>query len=134
MKNQLMKRMITAALVAATLASQAIAQLDPGDHWVMQGGAKVGEIYRAPGATMYAEHWVLFANYVEPSNTNGVKTTIVPAPQQLYRSEADFLLHSPWGTGFRYMHVGSNESQKLPAGKLANGNQLYSRRSRRGNR
>src|SRR5438094_9435119 len=74
---------VTAVLVALAIASRAGAQIDPGNFDIVQGGAKVGEIFvpaRTPGAREYVEHWVLFQTYVYPGPNAVVTTELRPAP------------------------------------------------------
>ena len=105
---------LVACLGAFTMVS---AQIDPYFYELVQNGVPVGIIYvpdRAPGATLYAEHWILFPNYVYPGANHRVVTEIVPSDRQHYTSEADFFRRAPWGTGFRYVHVAANDTTMLP--------------------
>lgn len=107
---------LTAALVALVVASRAQAQIDPGNFDIVQGGAKVGEVFvpaRAPGAQQYIEHWVLFQAYVYPGPNAPLTTAIRPAPAR-YTSTADFINRVPWGTGFRYVRVVADDRDTLP--------------------
>src|SRR5262245_55903024 len=88
------------ALLLVRAAAPAHAQLDGGlrslELW--QGGAKVGEVYvpaRAPGATTYAEDWVLFPGYVYPSGDGTVEVALRPGGPA-YESEADFFARVPF--------------------------------------
>ena len=108
-------------LVAGLAASVAFAQLDPGFHWIAQNGVRVGEIYVPPRANngLYAEHWILYPNYVYPSPSNGVKTEIVPVADNdssnpKYKSEADFFTRARFGPGYRYVAVTANDSTRFP--------------------
>ncbi len=113
------KKIFAVAALAACLGAFSIvsAQIDPLTYELVQSGVPVGIIYvpdRAPGATLYAERWILFPNYVYPGANNHVVTEIVPAERQFYTSEADFFRRAPWGTGFRYVHVASTDTTMLP--------------------
>ena len=93
------------------------AQLDPDWHAILQNGAQAGIIYvpeRAAGSPVYAEHWILFPNYVYPNATNPVVTEIVPAAGSRYSSDEDFFRAAPWGTGYRYVRVLSYDTTTLP--------------------
>jgi hypothetical protein len=99
----------------ACLGTVALAQLDPGVSAVYQNGAKVGEIY-VPARTdqgLYAEHWILYPNYAYVGQ-GGAEIKIVPDPNKNYASEADFFARAPFGPGYRYVHVTSEDSAKLP--------------------
>ena len=114
--NYMRRSFAIGALIACLCATTAFAQLDPGSFPIYQNGAQVGVIYvpdRAANTSLYAEHWILFPNYVYPSATNGVRTEILPAEQR-YTSEADFFRSAPWGPGFRYVHVASTDTTILP--------------------
>jgi hypothetical protein len=110
------------ALVALTIAKASAistrAQLDPGDFVILQNGVQVGEIYvpeRAPRATQYVEHWVLYNGYVYPSKDHSeLKTEIRVARKSGYQSEADFFARAPFGPGFRYVRVDCTEADRLP--------------------
>ena len=113
------KKIFAVAALAACLGGFTIAsaQLDPGAHQIFQNGLQVGMIYvpnRDAGATLYAEDWILFPNYQYPNARNQVVTELVPDMRQSYTSEADFFRRAPWGTGFRYVHVASNDTTTLP--------------------
>ncbi|MGH9768201.1 MAG: hypothetical protein ACREAB_12265 [Blastocatellia bacterium] len=95
------------------------AQLDPTPWYeIFQNGIKTGEIYvpdRDLKAVHYAEHWVLFNNYVYPGRDPELVTTIrVGRGRGGYESEADFFARAPWGPGFRYVRVDSTDTDKLP--------------------
>ena len=98
--------------------TMAFAQIDSGSFQIFQNGAIVGQIYvpaRAAGTTLYAEHWVLYSNYVYPNARNNVKTEIVADPTKNYANETEFFRAVPWGPGFRYVHVTSNDTTTLPS-------------------
>ena len=114
-----MKKIFAGAALVACLGAFTIvsAQIDPFSYELVQNGVQVGIIYvpdRAPGTMLYAEHWILFPNYVYPGARNHIVTEIVPAERQFYTSEADFFRRAPWGTGFRYVHVASTDTTMLP--------------------
>ena len=91
-------------------------QLDPGNFDIFQQGRKVGEIFgppRAAGQTRYAEHWVLFRDYVYPGGGSSPKTEI-DAARRSYASEEDFFARVPWGPGFRYVRVEAADADRLP--------------------
>jgi hypothetical protein len=108
-------------LVTLALAIPAQAQLDNGPHDIFQtddfgNQVKVGEIYvpqRAPGATSYVEHWVLFENYTYHNAENRVITIIRPS-QRTTRSEEEFLAGIPNRPGVRYVRVDCTETLMLP--------------------
>lgn len=113
--------LLVAILVTLALPFPTQAQVDPGLHDIFQTDGfgdrvKVGEIYvpqRAPGATSYLEHWVLFDNYVYPSAKAPVVTFIRPSRSR-YASEEDFFARVAWGPGFRYVRVDSFDTDRLP--------------------
>jgi hypothetical protein len=72
-------------------------------------GQKVGEIYvaRAPGASTYVEHWVMFDSFEYPD-------VIRPAEDQPYTSEQDFLARVPFGPGYRYARWDVAEQSRIP--------------------
>jgi hypothetical protein len=93
----------------------AFAQVDPGTCKIYQNGVQVGEIY-VPARTdqgLYVEHWILYPNYVYVGQ-GGAKMEIVPAAKQLYSSGADFFARAPFGPGYRYVHVTSEDGTHLP--------------------
>jgi len=119
--NQTMKRAIAVVLLACLGATLAFAQLDGGTNMIVQNGVQVGEIYVPPHGSqgLYAEHWILYPNYIYPNATNGVKTEIVPISNDdpknpNYTSEADFFARAEFGAGYRYVHVTSNDSTRFP--------------------
>ena len=94
------------------------AQLDVGNRAfdIYQREVKVGEIYRgedASGSEKYVEHWVLFDNYVYPSERNGIATELRPGGTE-YRDTSDFLARVPWEKGYRYVRVDCNDTATLP--------------------
>jgi hypothetical protein len=115
--RQIFKQIGAAVLLIACLnLSVAFAQLDPGMCGIYQNGAQVGEIY-VPGRSsqsLYVEHWILYPNYVYPNARNGIKTEIIPETNNSYTSEADFLTRAPFGPGYRYVRVTSNDTERLP--------------------
>ena len=114
--NYMKRGFVIGVLIACLGATTVFAQLDPGSFPIYQNGAQVGVIYvpdRAANSSLYAEHWILFPNYVYPNATNGVRTEIVSAERR-YTSETDFFRSTPWGPGFRYVHVVSTDTTNLP--------------------
>jgi hypothetical protein len=107
--------LIAAPIVAGlTLASRA--QLDPGSFEIRQKRRTVGEIFvpaRAPGATRYVEHWVLFPEYAYPAPDDPTATRI-GVSRRAYASDQDFFARVPWGPGFRYVTIDVAESSTLP--------------------
>ena len=96
--------------------SVAFAQFDPGDCRIYQNGVQVGEIH-VPGKasqSLYVEHWVLYPNYVYPNGRNGIQTEFVPGTTSSCASEADFFARAPFGPGYRYVRVTSNDTDLLP--------------------
>jgi hypothetical protein len=76
----------------------------------------VGEIH-VPGKasqSLYIEHWILYPNYVYPNAHNGIRTDILPDINLSYASEADFFAHAPFGPGYRYVRVTSDDTDLLP--------------------
>ena len=119
--NPTMKRAAALALILACLGAltMAFAQIQPDQYALYEDGVLAGEIYvpdRAPGQSLYAEHWILYPNYVYPSKANGIKLEIVPAPETAthYTSEADFFARAPFGPGYRYVHTACNDTARLP--------------------
>jgi hypothetical protein len=103
-------------LVACLTMSLAFAQLDPGDCRIYQNGVQVGEIY-VPGwssQSLYVEHWILYPNYVYPNARNGIKTEIIRDTNASYTSETDFFARAPFGPGYRYVRVTSNDTDRMP--------------------
>ena len=114
--NYMKRSFVIGVLIASLGATTVFAQIDPGSFPIYQNRIQVGVIYvpdRAANTSLYAEHWILFPNYVYPNATNGVTTEIMPA-QQMYTSEADFFRRAPWGRGFRYVHVAATDTTILP--------------------
>ena len=114
-----MKKLIAllALIVCIAGSTLLLAQLDPGVKVIYQNGVQAGIIYvpdRAAGSTLYAEHWILFPNYVYPNATSRVVTEIVPAAGSLYSTDEDFFRAAPWGTGYRYVRVLSYDTTTLP--------------------
>jgi hypothetical protein len=101
-------------MAALLVAGPAAAQLDPGNFDLVQEGRKVGEIFvpeRAPGATTYVEHWVLFPDYVNPDPETRGATRIRRARVQ-DASEADFFRRVRFGPDFRYVRIDVTESDQ----------------------
>jgi hypothetical protein len=117
MKTLLTKSIATLSLLLCLGSATLFGQIDPGVFQIFQNGALVGEIYvpaRATDATEYAEHWILYPNYVYPSPANGIKNEIVPVLRQVYTSEADFYRRAPFGPGYRYVHTACSDTAMLP--------------------
>jgi hypothetical protein len=119
--SQTLKRAVAMTLLACLGTAMAFGQLDPGMSRIIQNGVQVGEVYVPPRASqgLYAEHWILYPNYVYPSPSNGVKTEIVPIADgdpsnPNYKSEADFFARAPFGPGYRYVVVTCNDSTRFP--------------------
>jgi hypothetical protein len=113
------KRLFALALLMVCLggASLVFGQVDPGWFQIFQNGVLVGEIYvpsRTADTPQYAEHWILYPNYVYPSPANGVKDEVVPFPRQVYTSEADFYRRAPFGPGYRYVRTACSDTTTLP--------------------
>jgi|SRR5215469_15252034 len=104
------------ALVASLGASLAFAQFTPDWYKIYEDGVQVGEIYVPQWgiSSRYDEHWILYPNYVYPSPRTGVRAEIVPEPHSSYASETDFFARVPFGPGYRYVHVTSEDSAQLP--------------------
>jgi len=110
------KRLAVVIALIACLTTMASAQLDPGMCGIFENGVQVGEIYvpRWASESLYVEHWILYPNYVYPNARNGVHVEIVPEPNAKYTSEADFFARAPFGPGYRYVRVTSNDTGLLP--------------------
>jgi hypothetical protein len=124
-----MKTLRTTLLVAAALAGAHVgparAQVVP---WDLSYGLYeldpatgtdrlVGEVYREDtGATGYTEHWVLYPEYVYPSEANGLAVTIRPG-LSVYRNTEDFLARVPWAHGSRYVKTTCADGTTLPVAR-----------------
>ena len=114
--KQLAVRVAAALIVLICLTvSIASAQIDVGSFQLFQNGSLVGVIYVPAHASesLYAEHWILFANYQYPNARNGVKTQIVADSRTSYASEEEFYRRAPWATGYRYVYVMSHDMPAL---------------------
>ena len=111
-----LKRFAAVLALLACVGSMAIAQAPPGLFKIYQNGVEVGEIYtpQCASRSLYVEHWILYPNYVYPNARNGIKTEIVPDADASYASEADFFARAPFGPGYRYVHVTSEDGTQLP--------------------
>jgi hypothetical protein len=115
--SQTFKQIGTSVLLVACVSTPvAFGPLDPGDCRIYQNGVRVGEIH-VPGKasqSLYIEHWILYPTYVYPNTCNGIRTEIVPDTNLSYTSEADFFARAPFGPGFRYVRVTSNDPDIMP--------------------
>jgi hypothetical protein len=104
-------------LAGLCVATPAFAQLDYDTYDIYQGGVLVGTIYvpqRAADQPIYSEYWILFANYVYPSEKNPVTTQTAPSTGYHYTSVEDFFAKAPWGKGYRYVDIVALDSSALP--------------------
>lgn len=75
----------------------------------------VGEVYReGADPTRYTEHWVLYPNYVYPSERTDHAVTLAGAHAE-YRDAADFLARVPFERGARYARVACADTAERPA-------------------
>lgn len=114
-----------AAIGALTVHQTAArAQIDPfrssyGVYESRDGAPPVllGEIYRSDAdPTRYAEHWVLYPGFVNPSGTNGVVMSIRPG-LRAYRDLNDFFARVPFARGARYVHVDCLDTNERPVAR-----------------
>ena len=68
---------------------------------------------------LYAEHWILYPNYVYPNARKGIKAEIVPEANQTYTSEADFFGRAPFSAGFPLRLRNFQRQQPFPAALTA---------------
>jgi hypothetical protein len=108
-------------LALLAICTPAFAQLDYDTYDIYQGGVLVGTIYvperstdQATAQSVYAEYWILFPNYIYPSEKNPVTTQIAPATGYHYTSVQDFFTKAPWGAGCRFVNVIAVDSSVLP--------------------
>jgi hypothetical protein len=108
--------MLTAGiLLLAGLASAVTAQVDPGLRvYLYDRDLRVGEVFvpeRAPGASHYEEHWVLYKNYEYPG-PNNLRGLVIKAEssETPYRNADDFFARVPFRKGSKYIHVTATES------------------------
>jgi hypothetical protein len=84
---------------------------------VYEEGVLVGEIFRIDqDPSQYSEHWVLYPNYVYPSEKNGLSLEIRPGFRE-YRSTDDFFRRVPWGEGSRYVKTDCFDGNQLPVSR-----------------
>ncbi len=110
--------LIAWGLWAALFLEQTHAQIDP--QWfyeIEQNGKIAGVIYAPPrsaGGQEYAEHWVVFSNYVYPNGKNKVESRIRAQRKNPYASEKDFLTKYAIPPGGKYIRVNSSEFSQFP--------------------
>jgi hypothetical protein len=114
---------IVAALFCATLAVaitvttslQAQFPIDARSAFgIYQDGVLVGELMRVDeDPEKYVEHWVLYPDYVYPSERNGVVTEIVPGAIP-YDGLDDFFRNVPFEEGSRYVEATCADGTHLP--------------------
>jgi hypothetical protein len=110
-----------AAIAWPALAPRKVhAQIDPlkNPMTIWQNGQQVGMIFSPPDVGnrgLYLEHWILFPNYVYPSEAHQIRTDIVPNTALAYATEDEFFRAAPWGAGYRYVKVTAHDSTRLPA-------------------
>ncbi len=119
-RSNLIWLLVSTIAVSTVSLREAVAQIDPGLYGIEQGGKRVGVIYapaRTAGTTVYAEHWVLFSDYVYPDDKNRVETVIKAEPKNAFSSEKEFLGRYQIPTGGKYIRVDSSEFSKFPVKK-----------------
>ena len=108
-----------AVVMVLTVAGTALAQLDPGIKFhLFENGIPVGEVYvpeRAPSATSYVEHWVLYPGYRYPGPNFVGELLVAPIPSvRPYASDAEFFRRAPFPEGSTYIEVRADEYDVLP--------------------
>ncbi len=119
-QSNLILSLVATIAVGTVALREAFAQLDHGFYAIEQNGKRAGVIYvsaRQAGATVYAEHWVLFANYVYPDDKNRVETVIKGEPKNSFSSETEFMGRFEIPAGGKYIRVDSSEFSKFPVKK-----------------
>lgn len=95
------------------LPAQSQAQLEVGVMGIYQNGKEVGKIYVPPRNSKditYAEHWVLYPNYIYPSKKiPGFETVIIPL-REAFSSLAEFQKNIRFEPGTRTIEVLSHET------------------------
>ncbi len=112
--------MVSIFCTGALNLPEASAQIDPGLYGIEQNGKKVGVIYAPPrtaGAQAYAEHWVLFSNYVYPDGKSRVETVIKTESGASFSDEKEFMSRYTIPAGGKYIRVDSTEFSKFPVNK-----------------
>ncbi len=111
LSNVLFAGLSLAMLLAPTVSQ---AQMEVGVMGVYQNGKEVGRIYvpaRGAKDETYAEHWVLYSDYVYPSKHRmGLETVIVPLDERV-ESLAAFKKGLAAEAGAKYIDVLSHESK-----------------------
>ena len=96
------------------LPAQSQAQMEVGVMGIYQNGKEVGKIYvppRSPKDVTYAEHWVLYPDYIYPSkNIPGFETVIIPLKEG-FSSLAEFQKNTRLEPGTRSIEVLSQETR-----------------------
>lgn len=118
------KLILAVLALMGVLASLGLAQLNPDTRSLLlyESGLRVGEIYvpeRAPAATHYLEHWVLYKNYLYPGPNFIGELLVSPlaggtSEQNVYRDEADFFRRATFPAGSKYVKVTVDEFTSIP--------------------